>query len=54
MAGVALDSRGLVGVVAAVLEEVVEEEEDLKGANSVVVGGVEVEGADMFAPSPGK
>lgn len=31
-----------------------EEEEDLRGANSVVGVGVEVGGADMCAPSPGK
>lgn len=31
-----------------------EEEEDLRGANSVVEEGAEEGGADTFAPSPGK
>lgn len=31
-----------------------EEEEDLRGANSVVEEEVEEGGVDMFAPSPGK
>lgn len=50
--------RGLAGEeAAAVLGEEGEEEEeveDLRGASSVVVEGVEVAEADMFAPSPGK
>lgn len=32
----------------------VEEEEDLRGTNSVVEEGAEEGGADMFAPLPGK
>lgn len=51
----ALGCLGLVGEVPVVLEEVAEEgEEDLKGVNSVEGEAVEVGGADMCAPSPGK
>lgn len=55
----ALDCHGSAGEegVAALEEAVgeVEEAEDLRGANSVVVGeGAEVAGADTFAPSPGE
>lgn len=44
------------GCPGSVEEEalVQEEEEDLRGASSVVEEGAEEGGADMFAPSPGK
>jgi len=47
--------HGSVGeeVQAALAEEAAEEEEDLRGANSVVGEAAEVGGADMCAPSPG-
>lgn len=44
------------GCPGSVEEEVLvqEEEEDLRGANSVVEEGTEAGGADTFAPLPGK
>lgn len=51
----ARDCRGLVEEEPALRVEGEEEEEgDLRGASSAVGEEVEVGGADMFAPSPGK